>query len=133
MSAIYAITPDKLARLIGTPACPILVDVRIDEDFDADPTFVPGAVRRSHANVAEWAPGLQGKTVVAICKRGQKLSEGVAAWLRHAGAAANVLDGGTEAWAKEKLPRNFRTAIRKAVPSGSRAHGPRSIASPVPG
>ncbi len=29
------------------------------------------------------------RTVVAICK-GQKLSEGVAAWLRHAGASANV-------------------------------------------
>jgi rhodanese-related sulfurtransferase len=105
MSAIYAIAPDKLARLIGTPACPVLIDVRIDEDFDADPNFVPGAVRRSHHNVAEWAPGLSGKTVVAICKKGQKLSEGVAAWLRHAGASANVLDGGTEAWAKEKLPR----------------------------
>jgi rhodanese-related sulfurtransferase len=104
MSAIYAIAPDKLARLIGTPACPVLVDVRADEDFDADPNFVPGAVRRNHADIAQWAPGFSGKTVVAICKRGQKLSEGVAAWLRHAGASANVLDGGTEAWAKEKLP-----------------------------
>ena len=118
MSAIYSITPDKLARLIGTPACPILVDVRIDEDFDADPTFVPGAVRRSHADVAEWAPGLQGKTVVAICKSGQKLSEGVAAWLRHAGAAANVLDGGTEAWAKDKLPRVPASKLPKRDPQG---------------
>src|SRR5665213_1322341 len=97
MSAIYAIAPDKLARLIGTPACPVLIDVRIDEDFDADPNFVPGAIRRSHNDVAEWAPSLSGKTVVVICKKGQKLSEGVAAWLRHAGASANVLDGGTEA------------------------------------
>ena len=105
MSAIYSITPDKLARLIGTPSCPVLVDVRIDEDFDVDPNFVPGAFRRSHTNVAEWAPSLSGKTVVAICKKGQKLSEGVAAWLRQSGVSANVLDGGTEAWAKEKLPR----------------------------
>jgi rhodanese-related sulfurtransferase len=104
MSAIHSITPAKLARLIGTPACPVLVDVRIDEDFKADPNFIPGAVRRSHSDVAEWAPSLSGKTVVAICKKGQKLSEGVAAWLRHVGASANVLDGGTEAWAKEKLP-----------------------------
>jgi rhodanese-related sulfurtransferase len=104
MSAIYSIAPDKLSRLIGTAACPVLVDVRIDEDFEADPNFIPGAVRRSHADVAEWAPGLSGQTVVAICRKGEKLSEGVAAWLRHAGASANILDGGTEAWAKENLP-----------------------------
>ena len=105
MSAIYSISPDKLFRLIGTASCPVLVDVRIDEDFDADPNLLPGAVRRRHDNVADWASSLSGKTIVVICKKGQKLSEGVAAWLRHAGASANVLDGGTEAWAKEKLPR----------------------------
>jgi rhodanese-related sulfurtransferase len=105
MSAIYSIAPDKLSRLIGTAACPVLVDVRIDEDFEADPNFIPGAVRRSHTDVAEWATGLSGQTVVAICRKGQKTSEGVAAWLRHAGASANILDGGTDAWAKENLPR----------------------------
>lgn len=104
MSAINAISPEKLARLIGTPACPVLVDVRIDEDFNADPRLIPGAIRRSHKEVAEWAPGFSKRTVVAICKRGHKLSEGVAAWLRHAGAFANVLEGGIEAWAKEGLP-----------------------------
>ncbi len=104
MSAIYSMAPNKLSRLIGTAACPVLVDVRIDEDFEADPNFVPGTVRRSHADVAEWAPSLSGQTVVVICKKGQKLSEGVAAWLRHAGASANVLEGGIEAWTKENLP-----------------------------
>ena len=33
MSSINRITVDKLARLIGTPKCPAIVDVRIDEDF----------------------------------------------------------------------------------------------------
>ena len=58
MSAIYSITPDKLSRLTGTAACPVLVDVRTDVDFEADRHFIPGAVRRSHADVAEWAPSL---------------------------------------------------------------------------
>ena len=104
MLAIYSIAPEKLSHLIGTPACPVLVDVRTDEDFEADPHFIPGTVRRSHANVAEWAPSLSGQTVVVICKKGQKISEGVAAWLRHAGASATVLDGGIEGWTKENLP-----------------------------
>lgn len=42
MSALYSIAPDKLDRPIGTPACPMLIDVRIDEDFDGDPN------RRGH-------------------------------------------------------------------------------------
>jgi hypothetical protein len=37
--------------------------------------------------------------VVVICQRGLKLSQGVAAWLRHLGAAqAENLEGGFEAW-----------------------------------
>jgi len=104
MSAINTISPDKLARLIGTPGCPILVDVRIEEDFQADPRFIPGAHRRSHSNVTSWAPSLAGQAVAVICQNGEKISEGVAAWLRHAGATANVLEGGSEGWAKAGLP-----------------------------
>jgi hypothetical protein len=44
MSAIYSITPDKLSRLIGTASCSILVDVRVDEDFEADPHFIPATL-----------------------------------------------------------------------------------------
>ncbi|MGL5166111.1 MAG: chromate resistance protein ChrB domain-containing protein [Afipia sp.] len=104
MSSINSISPDKLARLIGTPKCPILIDVRPAEDFAAEPQFVPGAVRRDHASVADWAAEFSGGATVVICKRGGKLSEGVAAWLRHAGASADVLEGGHEAWANAKLP-----------------------------
>lgn len=104
MSSINSISPDKLARLIGTPKCPILIDVRLAEDFAADPQLVPGAGRRDHASVADWAAEFSGAATVVICKRGGKLSEGVAAWLRHAGASAHVLEGGHEAWAQAKFP-----------------------------
>ena len=87
MSSINSISPDKLARLIGTPKCPTLIDVRLAEDFAADPQLVPGAGRRDHASVADWAAEFSGAATVVICKRGGKLSEGVAAWLRHAGAS----------------------------------------------
>ncbi len=104
MSSINSISPDKLARLIGTPKCPILIDVRLAEDFASAPQFIPGARRRDHMSVANWAAEFSGSATVVICKRGAKLSEGVAAWLRHAGASAEVLEGGHEAWAKAKLP-----------------------------
>ena len=98
MPAPNTISSEKLSRLVGTPRCPVLVDLRIDEDYAADPRLVPGAVRRAHGAVGEWGPALAGLSIVAICQAGAKLSEGAAAWLRHLGAAAEVLEGGFEAW-----------------------------------
>jgi rhodanese-related sulfurtransferase len=112
MSAIYSIAPDKLSRLIGTAACPVLVDVRIGEDFEADPNVIPGAAQPRRSR--EVGAGRHGQTVVAICRKGQTLSEGAAARLRHAGASANILDGGTEAWAKENLPPDGKELERPA-------------------
>jgi rhodanese-related sulfurtransferase len=118
MSAIYSITPDKLVRLVGTATCPVLIDVRIDDDFKADPRLIPGSIRRSHTTAPEWAPTFSGQTVVVICKKGEKLSEGVAAWLRHAGASANVLEGGNEAWAKDGLPLVPASKLPQRDPQG---------------
>lgn len=104
MSSYTSISPDKLFRLIGTPSAPTLIDVRIDEDFDADPRLIPGAVRRSHRDVHDWAPSLSGQSVVVICHKGEKLSEGTAAWLRHGNIAAENLEGGQVAWNAAGLP-----------------------------
>jgi hypothetical protein len=79
MSSINSISPEKLARLIGIPHGPALIDVRTDENFAADPRLIPGVLRRSHSTVASWAPQFAGRAAVAICEKGQKLSEGVAA------------------------------------------------------
>lgn len=103
MPSPNTIAQDKLKRLIGTHRAPVLIDVRIDEDFDADPRLIPASHRRSHKDVADWAGAYAGQSVVAICARGLKLSHGVAAWLRHAGASAENLEGGTEAWAAAGL------------------------------
>jgi hypothetical protein len=46
----------------------------------------------------------ESRSAVVICRKGLKLSEGAAAWLRHAGVAAETLDGGFEAWKASKLP-----------------------------
>ncbi|WP_425311792.1 hypothetical protein [Microvirga massiliensis] len=37
MSSINIISTEELARLIGRPDCPALLDVRTDADFAADP------------------------------------------------------------------------------------------------
>ncbi|UGA48501.1 sulfurtransferase/chromate resistance protein [Bradyrhizobium quebecense] len=104
MSSYTSISSEKLARLIGTANAPTLIDVRIDEDFAADPRLIPGAVRHSHVDVQHWASRMTGQSVVVVCNKGQKLSEGTAAWLRCGSVAAEVLEGGHLGWAAAELP-----------------------------
>ncbi len=104
MPSSPSISVEKLARLIGTPRAPVVVDVRTEEDFRTDPRLVPGSARRDHRTVADWAADLAGRSAVVTCEHGRKLSEGTAAWLRHAGVAAEVLEGGFRAWAAAAQP-----------------------------
>lgn len=104
MPSLNSISAEKLARLVGLPGSPVIIDVRTEADFAADPRLVPGAVRRSAEQVAAWADDFGGSNVVAVCRAGHKLSHGVAAFLRQAGAAAEALDGGASGWAQAGLP-----------------------------
>lgn len=111
MSALNTIPIEKLVRLIGTSSGPTILDVRTDEDFSADPRMIPGAVRKAVEDIAEWAPAYAGHNVVVACRAGHKLSQGSAAWLRQAGADAEVLDGGMTAWAKGGHPLVLQSAL----------------------
>jgi rhodanese-related sulfurtransferase len=104
MSSYSSISPDKLSRLIGTANAPALIDVRLDEDFAADPRLIPGARRHSHIDIENWAPHFAGQSAVVICQKGQKLSEGTAAWLRYGNIPAEILEGGHLAWKQAELP-----------------------------
>ena len=104
MSSINAISAEKLARLIGTPKCPALVDVRTDEDFASEPRLIPGSIRRAPSDPSGWAAEFAGRSAIVICQKGLKLSARVAAWLRYANVPADLLEGGTAAWTKAGLP-----------------------------
>lgn len=92
------ITVSQLSRLIGLPDTPVIVDVCIDEDFDADPRLIPTAIRHPFREIASLAPELAGRRVVVVCHKGKKLSQGAAAILRDHGIAAETLAGGLVAW-----------------------------------
>ena len=104
MSALNSIPPAKLFRLVGIPQAPVIIDVQTDEDFALNPRLIPGSLRRSHENVADWSPEFRGRSAVVVCQKGLKLSQGVAGWLRHEGVAAETLEGGALAWADAGLP-----------------------------
>jgi rhodanese-related sulfurtransferase len=103
MSSFLKISPAKLSRLVGTPSAPVILDVRTPEDFAADPRLIPTAKRCPHGDVADLAD-LPKSPVIVVCQKGRKLSEGAAAWLRHNGTTAEVLEGGFEAWREARLP-----------------------------
>ncbi len=63
MPSPNTITANKLNRLIGTQNAPVLIDVRIDEDFEADPRLIPTSHRHSHRDITEWAPAFAGQAV----------------------------------------------------------------------
>jgi rhodanese-related sulfurtransferase len=100
MPSTTEITVTQLSRLVGLPTSPAIVDVRLDEDAAADMRLLPGARRRPFHQVSSWAAGYAGKTVIVVCQKGAKLSQGVAAWMRHEGIDAQTLEGGFEAWRK---------------------------------
>lgn len=56
MASFNEISVSALSRLIGTPECPAILDVRIDEVFNDEPTLIPSAVRISFLNVASLVP-----------------------------------------------------------------------------
>jgi Chromate resistance exported protein len=68
------------------------------------PAPFPGARRRSHLDVQVWASTVADRSVVVICYKGQKHSEGTAAWLRHGNVAAEILEGDHFAWKQAEFP-----------------------------
>ena len=118
MPAPDSITHDKLVRLIGTPACPAIIDVRTDEDFTAFPFLLPGSRRRRHGLVDDWACELAGRRTVVACDMGGAISAGVAAHLRASGIESEMLDGGIRGWAKAGHPLIAETALLKRDAAG---------------
>ena len=92
------ISTQQLSRLVGLPDAPSIIDVRSAEHFNEDSRIIPGAIRREPSSVESWAPRYHGRNVVVTCEHGKRASQGVAAWLRQLGVAAESLEGGMEAW-----------------------------------
>ena len=117
MTSPTEFTVAQLSRFVGLPDAPILVDVRIEEDFATDPRMLPASHRRNFQDVAQWASTYADRKVVVICQKGLKLSHGVAAWLRTCGIDASSLEGGFEAWrqAGEMLFSTAKLPVRNAA------------------
>ena len=100
MSGPNSIAIEKLFKLIGTANAPLIIDVRLQEDFELDRRYLPTAKLIAHREIAS----VVADTVIVVCQRGAKLSHGAAALLRLRGVDAVSLEGGFEAWRAANLP-----------------------------
>lgn len=99
MPAYNCISAEKLSRLVGTPSCPAIIDVRPEAQ-----ELLPASFRRPAESVTEWASTFAGQHVVVTCVHGLERSAGVAALLRSEGVGAEILEGGFAAWRDAGLP-----------------------------
>jgi rhodanese-related sulfurtransferase len=104
MASPTEITVAQLARRIGLPDAPAIVDVRTEEEFRADPRLLPCAQQRACGDVASWAGHYAGRSIVVICQRGNSKSQTAASWCRQESVEAQTLEGGLDAWLREGQP-----------------------------
>jgi rhodanese-related sulfurtransferase len=98
------ITCNQLNRLVGTHTAPVIIDLRVDEDYQTDPRRIPTAFRHSFRQLSDLLPRLADQHVVVYCHRGKKISTGAAALLQSHGISAEALAGGHVAWREAGLP-----------------------------
>jgi rhodanese-related sulfurtransferase len=114
-----SIDPAALHARLGLNDSPLLLDVRRDPAFAADPHVIAGALRPD-VDVAAFATRhAGGRRVVVYCVHGHEVSQGAARELAAAGHDSAYLEGGIEDWRAAALPTIRRNAAWR-VPGGSR-------------
>ncbi|MGI9205737.1 MAG: rhodanese-like domain-containing protein [Woeseiaceae bacterium] len=76
-----------------------LLDVRLFEDYKANPTLIPGARYMDPENIETWSSAVPDESkVVVYCVKGKWVSQKAANYLTEQGIETYSLEGGIEAW-----------------------------------
>jgi len=116
------ISSEQLIALVGTEECPVIVDVRREQAFQASQTRVAGAIWRNHLDAGDWSRDLPaGRPMVVYCAHGHNVSALAASLLAAAGIDVSVLEGGIEGFAAAGGPLVAREGpgvdVSRAAPS----------------
>lgn len=101
MAAPTEIAVHQLARLVGTPDAPVVLDVR---ESSADSRAIPAAIAVTVGAAGASTDRIRGRRVVVTCEDGRGASQGAAAVLRTQGIPAESLSGGMAAWIEADAP-----------------------------
>jgi len=92
------ITPNDLKPLVEKKTVAVL-DVRRQNDYDADKVKLPGAEWKNPDQLADWSAKLpKEKEIVIYCARGGSVSNSVLDALLGKGLKARFIEGGIEGW-----------------------------------
>ncbi len=116
MTSPIEISVSQLQRRIGLRDQPVVLDVRIAEDVAGDPRRLPASEWRDFRDAQQWASAYVDRDVIVICQKGLKLSQGVAALIRHAGGPGGI----TRRWFRSLARGRRPTGEPQAVPAPSR-------------
>ena len=103
-SSIPSISPDELRSLLGSPAAPLVLDVRRDVRFEESDRMLPRAQRVAPEQVAHFAAAHAPGDAVVYCVHGLEIGQQAAAELRAAGWNARFLQGGIDGWIEDARP-----------------------------
>ena len=104
MSSSTTISPDKLARLIGTANMPCPDRRAHRRGFCRRPAADSRRGQAQPQEAADWGERILRTLGHRRLPARPKLAQGTAAWLRQLGVAAETLEGGFEGWKDAKLP-----------------------------
>jgi rhodanese-related sulfurtransferase len=92
------ITPNDLKPLVEKKTVTVL-DVRRQNDYDADKVKLPGAEWKNPDQLADWGAKLpKEKEIVIYCARGGSVSNSVLDALLCKGFKVRFIEGGIEGW-----------------------------------
>jgi rhodanese-related sulfurtransferase len=99
------VSVQELAALLAGVCAPLVIDVRKQPDYAADPRVLPGAFRRDLEEIEAWGNTLPpGRPVVVYCAEGKWVGAAATDWLRAHGRSARQVEGGFAAWRAAGLP-----------------------------
>lgn len=102
---VPSVSVEELTRAARDADHPVVIDVRLREDFDAEPVLIPDASWRDPNAIDSWVGELSpDEPVVVYCVRGRWVSQSVTKKLRDMGLNVAQLTGGIEAWKEAGNP-----------------------------
>lgn len=100
---------DELSRSLDGEDAPLLLDVRLAEDVEADPVLIQRASWKDPNALEDWGRTIpSGTKLVVYCVRGAWVSQSVTHRLREMGHSVSQLEGGIEAWKRAGRPTRPR-------------------------
>lgn len=112
----FRIQPGQVVSFMAGGLTPVVLDVRSQDDFDASPLRLPGAIRLDPDHVARGRFDLEvepGQLIVAYCaSRDERTSALACRDLRRRGFRnVRILKGGLGGWANAGLPVESKTHL----------------------